>query len=254
MEEKAPASRRIRVMLAEDNDDVIQRIADYLCTKPDIEIVAIERDGIGAKNAAILTRPDVLVLDLILANLDGFAIMQQLREMRITDIRIIVLSGLHSDFMIQRALQLGAYYYMIKPFQVELLYSHIVQSEPGARRMTEKLYESVDEEQAIVAMLNDVMGMSRRLKGTEYLLRAVMIARGLSNMGGRITKEIYPAVARLYGANSAQVERAIRHAIDRSWERGMLQDSGLFQSGKRPSNGEMIMTLAARKSANKIDI
>ncbi len=242
---------RIRVMIAEDNEDVAQTIVNCLAMKHDIEIVAVEGNGIAAAHAALITRPDVLVLDIAMPDWDGFAVMQQLREHGLTGTRIIVLSGMRSDFMIHRALQHGAYYYMVKPFDPELLYGHIAQVAPILAEKAAPAPDPFDEETALSMALSEVLGLSPRHRGTEYVKSAALIAMNMKQTGGRITKEIYPAVARLYGANPAQVERAIRHAIDCAWTRGIMKDSGLFPGNQRPSNGEVILALADKKLLRK---
>lgn len=251
MEARSENTGKIRVMIAEDNDDVARVIVDYLSAKEDIEIVAIESNGFVAAHAALTTRPDVLVLDIALPGWDGFAVMQQLREQGLRETRIIVLSGMNSDFMIHRALQHGAYYYMVKPFEPELLYGHIAQVNPHLTEPAQPKPDPYDEETALTMVLLDVLGLSARHKGTEYLRSAATVAMNMKHMNGRITKEIYPAVARLHDTNPAQVERAIRHAIDRAWIGGHLKASGLFPGTNRPTNGEVILTLAQKKLPRK---
>lgn len=251
MEARIENTEKIRVMIVEDNADVARTIVDYLSEKKDIELVAIESDGFVAAHAALMTQPDVLVLDLALPGWDGFAVMQQLREHGLHNTRIIVLSGMNSDFMIHRALQHGAYYYMVKPIEPELLYGHIAQVEPRLVEPAPPAPDPFDEETAVMMLLSDVLGLSVWHKGTDYLKSAVIAAMNMKHKNGRITKEIYPAVACLHGANSAQVERAIRHAIDSAWNRGPLKASGLFPGRNRPTNGEVILALADKKLLRK---
>lgn len=251
LEARLKDAEPIRVMIAEDNEEVVRTILDYMSVKRDIEIVAVESNGIAAVHAALITRPDVLVLDIAMPNWDGFAVMQQLRDQGLDDTRIIVLSSMNSDFMIRRALQHGAYYYMVKPFEPELLYGHIAQVAPQLADPAPAAPDPFDEETALTMLLLDVLGLSPRHSGTEYLKSAALVAMTMKHPSGLITKEIYPAVARLYGANPGKVERAIRHAIDSAWNRGAMQQSGLFQGQRRPSNGDVILALADKKLLRK---
>ena len=243
----------IRVMIAADDQRIIKRIVTCFSYKHDTQIVAIETDGLEAKEVALRLKPDVLVLDLVLPTLDGLAVMQVLRGAGLAAIRIIVLSAVRSDVMLRRALGLGAYYYLIGSFSPEVLHEHVVQSVlddapalPPADQDESGAMNIWDDERALGSTLTDVLGLSQRVKGTLYLKAAVTIARGLDDMGGRITKEIYPGVARTYGTNPAQVERAIRCAINSAWNRGQMRKSGLFPGPARPSNGEVIALLVRR--------
>ena len=243
--------RKIRVMIVEDNEELLTKMKRFLMERPGIEIVATERDGERAKDAALMVRPDVLLMDLVLPNADGFSIMAFLLAKKLTDVRVLLLSGISNDFAIQRALALGAYHYMMKPFSLEDLYEHIIQCgadrREGFMEYQEKRSEALNEEEALSMLLQDAFAMSPQLRGTEFLKTAVLIARHEADGRGLITKVIYPAVAQVHVATVNQVERSIRNAITCAWQRGTMRESGIFAKGRKPSNGEVITTLARQK-------
>lgn len=231
---------RIRVMVAEDNLDTQQAVVRFLGGKPDIEVVAVAADGVEAINLARMTRPDVLVLDVVMPMLDGFEVIRLLREEGYTDMRIIVLSTLVRDALIRCAMDLGAYYYLAKPFDMELLYSYIVRKELFLDESISSRKPPMDEAKLLDMLLGETLGIALHTRGGRYLHAAVRIAAGLDRLSGRITKDVYPAVARLYDTNAISVERAIRSAIEQAWDNGDMKASELFNTAKRPSNGEVI--------------
>lgn len=242
--------QRIRVMLAEDNAEIRQPIVRYLSEKEDIEIVATASNGNEVKTLVTLTKPDVLVLDIVMPYKDGLQVMSELRDEGFSQLRIIVLSGLSRDNTIRQAMSLGAYYYILKPFDPELLYRYIVQQDHDEWNPLGAMDEQPASDDAVLDMLLDeVIGASTNAAGGRYLQAAVRIAAGLSDLTGRITKEVYPAVAGLFDTNPAQVERAIRYAIEAAWERGSMKTCGLFHSKERPTNGEAIIILTGKYTA-----
>ena len=118
---------RIRVMLADDNQSIIKLLQDFFASKEEIEVVATVTDGAQVEQAVLEQRPDVLVMDIIMPRKDGFMALEELS--RISDRarpKVIVLTGLSRDDFILRAIRLGASYYMVKPFDMQLLYSRIL--------------------------------------------------------------------------------------------------------------------------------
>ena len=144
---------KIRVMLADDNLNLLRLLTDYLSRKPDIELVAAVSDGVEIPDAVRQFAPDILVMDIIMPRRDGFMTLEALSAME-TQLRprVIVLTGLARDDFIMRAIQLGASYYMVKPFDMELLHERILEvaREQGASILApsapaEPAEESVDE-------------------------------------------------------------------------------------------------------------
>ena len=119
---------KIRVMLADDNLNLLRLLTDYLSRKPDIELVAAVSDGVEIPDAVRQFAPDILVMDIIMPRRDGFMTLEALNAMPpAVRPKVIVLTGLARDDFIMRAIQLGASYYMVKPFDMGLLYERIVE-------------------------------------------------------------------------------------------------------------------------------
>lgn len=273
--------RPIRLMIADDCAATRESIARFMREKEDIEVVAMAADGIEAELYISLTRPDVLILDVVMPRMDGYALMQKLRQSAAILPRVVVISSMARESLIKNLMALGAYYYMAKPLNLDVLYQRVVecasQAPDGAidgaagnllreagqagllsgREIADALrayaplmpqaYSDVEgSAPGGPRFLLHVLGIPMHVSGARYLETAGEVASRLNNLSRQMTKTVYPAVARAYGVSAQQVERAIRHAIALAWERGGMIRSAFFPGG-RPTNSEVIACLARYK-------
>ena len=251
---------KIRVMLADDNLSLLRLLTDYLGRKPDIELVAAVSDGVEIPDAVREFAPQILVMDIIMPRRDGFMTLEALGGMEAAiRPRVIVLTGLARDDFIMRAIQLGASYYMVKPFDMELLYERIVEvarEQPAAvlAAAPQAADESVDER---ITNLFLTLGIPAHIKGYQYLREAVRMVLENHDVINRITKELYPGIARKFDTSASKVERAMRHAIEVAWTRGRLDAVNqmygyrVFAREDKPTNGEFIAMVSDKLSAKK---
>lgn len=234
----------IRIMLVDSNHAYVTSLQETLERESDLDVVATSNNGSEALKAALRTQPDVLVTDLVMPVLDGFALMESLSKARL-DARIIVLTELTRDYFIRQAMSLGAYYYMIKPVDPSILILRVKDSVKFSQ--TEPLAPTLQEpDDAIGAKLLE-LGIVPGSSGYRYLHFAVGLAARMEKLSGRITTHIYPAIARAFQTDQRNVERAIRHAIQAAWK------SDKAPPGEKPTNGELIarlVRLACAKHAN----
>ena len=240
---------KIRVMLADDNRNILNMLTDYLSRQPEIEVVAAVSDGMDIPQAVIEHQPDLMVLDIIMPRRDGFMTLEKLGEPDFpVKPKVIVLTGLARDDFIMRAIRLGASYYMVKPFDMNLLYARIVEiageREPVAAALPETGgVETVDEQ---ITNLFLTLGIPAHIKGYQYLREAVRMVLEDHDLINRITKELYPGIARRFDTSASKVERAMRHAIEVAWTRGRLETVNqmygykVFKREDKPTNGEFI--------------
>ena len=254
---------KTRVVLADDNLNVLRLLTDYFAETPDIELIKCVSDGALVVDAVRACRPDVLVTDIIMPRRDGFRILEELNGLPEAERpRVIVLTGLSRDDFILRAVKLGASYYMVKPFDVRLLANRIrevaasfedacVAELPGAH---ESACADVDEQ---VTNLFLTIGIPAHIKGYHYLREAVRMVLAEPDVMSRITKELYPGIARKFDTTASKVERAMRHAIDVAWSRGRLDAVNSMYGYKvlspddKPTNGEFIALIADKVSVKK---
>ncbi len=253
---------KVRVMLADDNQSLLRLLSDFLGRQGDIELVAAVSDGVEIPDAVRQYAPQILVMDIIMPRRDGFMTLEALNAMDAAlRPRVIVLTGLARDDFIMRAIGLGASYYMVKPFDMELLHERILEvarEQPASILAptvpAEAEEESVDER---ITNLFLTLGIPAHIKGYQYLREAVRMVLDNHDVINRITKELYPGIARKFDTSASKVERAMRHAIEVAWTRGRLDAVNqmygyrVFTREDKPTNGEFIAMVSDKLAVKK---
>jgi len=250
----------ISVMVADDNREFCNLLSDYMSTQEDINLVATANNGIDAIDKVIEHQPDVLILDIIMPHLDGLGVLEKLNST--PDLnprpRVIVLTAFGQESITQQALRLGADYFVLKPFNIDVLIRRIrtlqldskpeLAAECGARYITRDA-PKVDLEVEITNLLHE-LGVPAHIRGYQYLRYAIALVIKDITILNSITKALYPEIAIKFETTPNRVERAIRHAIETSWERSELDViNRLFRYTIRndrgkPTNSEFIALLA----------
>ncbi len=250
---------KIKVLLADDNQSILRLLTDYFAKKEEIELTGTVSNGAEVLDAVRSEGPDVLVLDIIMPRRDGFLTLEELAELPAPlRPKVIVLTGLARDDFIMRAIRLGASYYMVKPFDMNVLYRRIIEiagaGESVISEAPEGPQESVDEQVTNIFL---TLGIPAHIKGYQYLREAVRLVTEDHEIINRITKELYPAIARRFDTSASKVERAMRHAIEVAWSRGRLDAVNrmygykVFSPEDRPTNGEFIALVADKLAMKK---
>ena len=242
---------KIKIVLADDNKDFCQVLKEYLSNEDDIDILGIAKDGIEALDLVKKTQPDLLILDVIMPHLDGLGVIEKLNTMDIPKMpKIIVLSAVGQDKITQSAINLGADYYIVKPFDFvvfinrirELVSNRVTQVEPKPR--------PVQETQMTRSDFVKNVGVPAHIKGYLYLREAIKMVIDNVELLGAVTKELYPSIAKKFNTTPSRVERAIRHAIEVAWSRGKVDTiNQLFgytvhNTKGKPTNSEFIAMIA----------
>ncbi len=258
-------NEKIKIVLADDNKDFCQLLKEYLSNEEDIEILGIAKDGIEALELVQKTQPDLLVLDVIMPHLDGLGVIEKLNSMNLAkQPKIIVLSAVGQDKITQTAINLGADYYIVKPFDFvifinrirELVTNRVVGGEPKLRQIQEVQMTRSDYvkntgniETEITNIIHEI-GVPAHIKGYLYLREAIKMVIDNVELLGAVTKELYPSIAKKYNTTPSRVERAIRHAIEVAWSRGKVdvinQLFGYTVNNTKgtPTNSEFIAMIA----------
>ena len=243
----------VRVLLADDNHGMLKILEEYFRSKGDVEVVGSVSDGAQVMAAICQHSPDVLLLDIILPRRDGFSILADMRALAPeARPKVIVLTGLSRDDFVAQAFDLGADYYMVKPFDLGILHERILAVAREDMLETERADGAPEEAQMgdKVANIFLMLGIPAHIKGYQYLREGVKMVMGNHDVINRITKELYPGVARRCQTTPSKVERAMRHAINVAWSRGRVDSVNrlfgceLFSEHDRPTNGEFIALIA----------
>ena len=240
-------NNKIRVVLVDSDDELQSSIKKYFSSHAVINIVKSFKDGALANDYLIKNENsyDVIITDLLLPNKDGLNIIKNLRENKIEK-NIIVLTGYNSLDMIKQVSLFNINYFMLKPFNISDLEYQIINM-----NQTQNIILNKDKElQASISNLLHSLGVPSHIKGYEYIREGIGLMYNNPSLLGAITKEMYPEIAVKYNTTSIRVERAIRHAIEVSWNRGdydlmeeVFGHSVDFDRAK-PTNSEFIATLA----------
>lgn len=255
---------KIKILIADDNKDFCDILYEYLSKQEDLEIIGIAKDGIEAIEFLSKESPDVVILDIIMPHLDGLGVLEKMNSMNMEKTpKVIILSAVGQDRITQKAINLGADYYVVKPFDFEVFIKRIRQlmgnAELGAeRKMSIKEYSisNVGErtkarslEAEITNIIHEI-GVPAHIKGYLYLREAIgMVVENIEYLSA-VTKELYPNIATKFNTTPSRVERAIRHAIEVAWSRGKIDTiNKLFgytvHNGKgKPTNSEFIAMVA----------
>ncbi|GFN30559.1 sporulation transcription factor Spo0A [Paenibacillus xylaniclasticus] len=259
---------KIEVLLADDNREFTNLLSEYISEQPDMIVSGVAYNGEEVIQLLEESRkaPDVLILDIIMPHLDGLGVLERLREMNLNPApKIIMLTAFGQENITQKAVQLGASYYILKPFDMEILANRIRQlvgnnhvvmpgSYTGNASVTAKsnvvpIAKGKNLDANITSIIHEI-GVPAHIKGYQYLREAITMVYNNIEILGAITKTLYPAIAEKFKTTPSRVERAIRHAIEVAWTRGNIDSiSHLFGytiniSKSKPTNSEFIAMVA----------
>lgn len=259
----------IRVLVADDNVEFGEIVCDYLSNYDDLEVVGRAEDGLEAINLIDEINPNIVILDIIMPHMDGLAVLEHYYKVPAsTKPKFIILSAVGQDKITQQAVSLGAEYYIVKPFDLEILVERIRQlgRGDGIVNRPETVKTASRQQQAkpssmesrITQIMRDV-GVPAHIKGYQYMRDAVLLVIDDIELISSVTKRLYPELARRYKTTPSRVERAIRHAIEVAWTRGQVETiHELFgytintKKGK-PTNSEFIAMIADKmRLENKV--
>ena len=116
---------KIKVIMADDNLLLCEIVSNYLQTQSDIELVDVAHDGLDAIEKIKKYKPHVALLDCAMPMLDGLGVLEKLYQENCVKPVCIMLSGIRHDAVTKRAYDLGAEYYIIKPFELDVLADRI---------------------------------------------------------------------------------------------------------------------------------
>ena len=249
----------LSVAIADDNQKILDVLGEIISTDKELDLVGKAKNGEEMCQIIKNRHPDVVLLDLIMPKMDGLTVMEQVNQDHFVNKRpyFIVITAVGQEKITEDAFNKGANYYVMKPFNNNMLLERI-KSVRKMSRNSEKRTEDTSAvgssggenlESRVTNMLHEI-GIPAHIKGYHYLRDAIIMAVNDMDVLNAITKILYPTVAKKYQTTSSRVERAIRHAIEVAWSRGKLDTlDELFgytvSTGKgKPTNSEFIALIA----------
>jgi len=244
----------IKVLIADGNKEMSAQLSAFLTKQKEFSVTGTVDNGIDAVERIAEEKPDIVILEMLLPKIDGIGVLKAVQNKKIEKRPIfLVLSSLSQEIMIREAISLGAYCFMLKPFDFSILTERIrrIVKKERSVKVVERSRTINDEnlEKEITNIMHDI-GVPAHIRGHQYLREAIMLSIHNQDLLGAVTKTLYPSVAVVYNTTPSRVERAIRHAIEVAWSRGRLDTlQNVFgytinvTKGK-PTNSEFIAMIA----------
>lgn len=250
------------VVVADDNERMVQLLDTIIQGDSELQVVGTAGNGEEAYDVICKKEPDIVLLDLIMPRMDGLGVLEKMKKEGgpRKQPSVIIISAIGQERIAEDAFNLGASYYIMKPFDNETVLSrlHSVRSHSDrkitlGKRTTLSMGpargEEHDLEADVTSMIHEI-GVPAHIKGYQYLRDAIMMSVKDMDMLNSITQVLYPTIAKSHQTTPSRVERAIRHAIEVAWGRGKMDTiDELFgytvSTGKgKPTNSEFIALIS----------
>lgn len=238
--------KKIKVAMADDNRDLVGLMQEHIDLQDNMEVVATAYNGKACLEIIEKEEIDVLLLDVIMPYVDGIAILDAIKEnAESKDIHVIMLSAFGQEAIMQRAAANGASYFLMKPFEMDHLVSQINHFVGAGGHEPDELSD------VVLQMMREV-GIPPHIKGFVYLKEAIHLVYGDDSLLSRVTKELYPEIAKRFDTTATRVERSIRHAIELVWKNIEVTDLSASlgyseqQLSAKPSNSQFIAMVVER--------
>ena len=227
---------KIKVCIVDDNRELVNLIENYISSQEDMEVIGVGHNGQQCMDLLAKMDPDVLVLDIIMPHLDGLAVLEKMKGLQKKKYpNVIMLTAFGQEDVTKKAVELGASYFILKPFDLENLGSHIrqvygktntvkrntAQAAPHGGTAERGNEQPKNLDASITSIIHEI-GVPAHIKGYLYLREAIAMVYNDIELLGSITKVLYPDIAKKYNTTASRVERAIRHAIEVALSRGNI--------------------------------
>ena len=242
---------KIKLLVIDDNTKLVDMIEEYFSMHSLIEVslkAYSGSDGIElVENKQ--NEYDAIILDLIMPNKDGIYVLDEMKKRNINK-PVIVSTSYNSDQMIRRVSEYGVEYFLLKPYELSDLEKRILESLKKDEQENKNINLYHNNLQISVTKILHDLGVPSHIKGYQYIREGIILLYNNPDMIGGITKELYPEIADKFDTTVSRVERAIRHAIEVSWNRGdwdLMEEifgHSVDIDKAKPTNSEFIVTVA----------
>ncbi len=238
-----------RILILESNEAFAGELA-ALFTKEGYDVCGVSADGAEGLKLLESASPAIVVMSLLLKTCDGFTVMEEARKSG-KKADFIVMGNFTDDKIINRAIELGARYYLMKPVSAELVEERVAEILSDLSPKTEKFERrragSLDER---ISNIFISIGIPPHIKGYNYLREGIKMAVNDPHIINNVTKGLYPIIGERFQTSASKVERAIRHAIEVAWNRGRVDavnaifGARVYIGTEKPTNSEFIALVA----------
>lgn len=252
--------KNIRVLMIDDNKNLVEMVKEYFKKDKQISISLVAYNGLSGIELIENKKDDydIILLDLIMPKRDGLFVLEEMKKRNINK-KVIVQTSYNSPDVISDVSSYGVNYFILKPFELTDLHKRILNVYERKNTRKEIDLNSNNLQIYITKVLHE-LGIPSHIKGYQYIREAIGIIYDRPEVVGGITKELYPELAEKYDTTVSRVERAIRHAIEVSWNRGswdLMEDifgHSVDIDKAKPTNSEFIVTIADKLKLDAIKI
>ncbi len=238
-----------KIAIFGSNEEFIGEIREC-AAESGLQVCAEATNGSKAVELLASTRPDAVIIDLVLSGLDGFGVLDYVKH-SCGECKAIVVSSIADDYTVTTAIAHGACYFFAKPVTAKNVIERVKDVTIGREGITltreRRRGISLDER---ISNIFTTIGIPPHIKGFTYLREGIKMAVAEPGIINRVTKELYPKIGEKYRTTSSKVERAIRHAIEVAWNRGRTDaissvfGARVYIGSERPTNSEFIALVA----------
>lgn len=252
--------KKIKVLMIDDNVNLVEMVKEYFKDNQNIEIALTAQNGEEGLQLIEnnLENFDVVLLDLIMPKKDGLYVLEQINKKNI-NCNIIVETSYNSQDAIRQVSEYNVNYFILKPFELTDLEQRIVEVVNSKNKSGKQINIKQNNLQISITKILHELGIPSHIKGYQYIREGIGIIYEHPETIGGITKELYPELANKFDTTVSRVERAIRHAIEVSWNRGdwdLMEEifgHSVDIDKAKPTNSEFIVTIADKlRLDNKI--
>jgi two-component system response regulator (stage 0 sporulation protein A) len=242
---------KTRLLVIDDNEALVDMIEEYFSSHELINIAFKAYTGEEGINLIEknLNDYDVIILDLIMPKKDGIYVLEEMKKRNIYK-PVIISTSYNSDEMIRRVSEYGVHYFLLKPYELSDLENRILEASNVREKENKNINIYHNNLQISVTKILHELGVPSHIKGYQYIREGILLIYNNPEIIGGITKELYPEIANKYDTTVSRVERAIRHAIEVSWNRGdweLMEEifgHSVDIDKAKPTNSEFIVTVA----------
>lgn len=242
---------KTRLLVIDDNEALVDMIEEYFSSHELINIAFKAYTGEEGINLIEknLNDYDVIILDLIMPKKDGIYVLEEMKKRNIYK-PVIISTSYNSDEMIRRVSEYGVHYFLLKPYELSDLENRILEASNVCEKENKNINIYHNNLQISVTKILHELGVPSHIKGYQYIREGILLIYNNPEIIGGITKELYPEIANKYDTTVSRVERAIRHAIEVSWNRGdweLMEEifgHSVDIDKAKPTNSEFIVTVA----------
>ena len=240
---------KTKILVVDDSVETQNNIKSILQQDEKIEVVGVCQNVANAYSLILETQPDIVITEIVLKGEDGFELLEKINTLAKKP-KVFVLSALSQESFVEKAMSMGAVYYMAKPFNSNSLLKRINEISNYGENVsvaTKTQNRQLDEK---ITNIFITVGIPAHIKGYQFLREAIKMAISNPEIINSITKKLYPSIAQKFDTSSSKVERAIRHAIEVAWNRGKIENINnvfglkVYSSNEKPTNGEFIALVA----------